>query len=1064
MKLLYKEDPRTLVLHSDTFSLSFRIKERDPKKPTVNVDLIPNPNITKEQGYRTLIRRDVFGCLGLIHVEDQIYLAIITGAITNVASPIENETVDKIYSVDFVSLNNDDWDFVELDSSGYPIGDEDDTARVQHPCFELRKLLSNGSFYYSNDFDLTSLLQNRGVGSPDSIDHYKPEYMWNSFLMDELIHFRSNLDTYNQLILDDNRFLTTVIRGFAKTSPIGNHGDSLTIISKQSWKRAGTRYNTRGIDDNGNVANFVETEYIYYNPSKSSIFTFTQIRGSVPTFWEQDSTLINPKITLTRSLQATQPVFNKHFSDILQSYGVCHIVDLLSKTKSSEVQISQRYQQLYNHCDKKEEIDYTAFDFHHETKIAGGFAGATKILPSLQDSLNLFGWFTYDMNSQEVITRQDGIFRVNCLDCLDRTNLIEQVICRSVLENILTNQGIYNNRMAFEGMIQKHNTLWADNGDAISQIYTGTNALKSSFSRSGKMNFAGALSDVTKSVSRMYQNTFVDGKKQLTIDILVGVDGRNSRKVKVYNPASEYIKTKLKEQESSFTSFENIKIFTGTYNVNAFNPKTIDLTSWLFPQDGSLPDMYAIGLQELIELNASSILNADGTKASQWAQLLNEQLNSFQIDEEYVLLRTESIATMALFLYVKKSKVSYVTRVAGSSKKTGLGGMAANKGACGIRCLFGTTSFAFVTCHLAAGTLAVTERYNDYSTIMQGLVFPRNYYIKDHDHVIWFGDLNYRIDIANLECRQLVANGAYQELLENDQLTRERRDRGAFSEFKEGLVKFPPTYKFDKYTNDYDTSEKQRTPSWTDRVLFLSDKKASPLKLLKYDSAADVLYSDHKAVYASFETTARIINEQVKKSILNEIILSLALKKITPSPSPSPAPSTTATISSSSNLTRSSTSIMTPTPVSAASRDLIHGLGQTTTTTPPPPPPPPARRATTTIPPIGFSSTPLIPSPLSSPAPSEKKHHVKPIPPMKRNTTLNDIKLPSLNRGSKDDTDIDTVKKLDVKPMVPKKPENLKSTHNNQLEKLETNGNTNGDSIVAPKTMASWQPLVPGRK
>lgn len=167
----------------------------------------------------------------------------------------------------------------------------------------------------------------------------------------------------------------------------------MTIISKQSWKRAGTRYNTRGIDDNGNVANFVETEYIYYNPSKSSIFTFTQIRGSVPTFWEQDSSLMNPKITLTRSTQATQPVFNKHFGDILQSYGVCHIVDLLSKTKSSEVQISQRYQQLYNHCDKKEEIDYTAFDFHHETKIAGGFAGATKILPYLQDSLNLFGWF-----------------------------------------------------------------------------------------------------------------------------------------------------------------------------------------------------------------------------------------------------------------------------------------------------------------------------------------------------------------------------------------------------------------------------------------------------------------------------------------------------------------------------------------------------------------------------------------------------------------------------------------------------------------------------------------------
>ena len=89
--------------------------------------------------------------------------------------------------------------------------------------------------------------------------------------------------------------------------------------------------------------------------------------------------------------------------------------------------------------------------------------------------------------------------------------------------------------------------------------------------------------------------------------------------------------------------------------------KNIDLTSWLFPSsvqngDGSLPDMYAIGLQELIELNASSILNADGSRALQWSQLLNEQLNSFQMDEEYVLLRTESIATMALFLYVKNPK------------------------------------------------------------------------------------------------------------------------------------------------------------------------------------------------------------------------------------------------------------------------------------------------------------------------------------------------------------------------------------------------------------------------
>lgn len=62
---------------------------------------------------------------------------------------------------------------------------------------------------------------------------------------------------------------------------------------------------------------------------------------------------MNPKITLTRSLEATQPVFNKHFAAITSTYGVCHIVDLLSKTKSAEVQISQRYQQLYSRCNKR---------------------------------------------------------------------------------------------------------------------------------------------------------------------------------------------------------------------------------------------------------------------------------------------------------------------------------------------------------------------------------------------------------------------------------------------------------------------------------------------------------------------------------------------------------------------------------------------------------------------------------------------------------------------------------------------------------------------------------------
>ena len=1121
MKLLYKSNPRTLVLYSDTYSLTFRTstQQTNAPKPTVNLELVPNSNITPESGFRTLLRREVYGCLGLIYIDNQIFLSVITGAITNVAHPIKNETVDKIYSVDFVSLNNNEWDFVEMDSQGYPVvtTDDDDDARynrVQHPCFEFRKLLSNGSFYYSNDFDLTSTLQTRGVNdSLDELNHYSPQYMWNSFLMDEMIQFRSNLDTNNRNVLDENRFLTTVIRGFAKTVAMGRQ-DSITIISKQSWRRAGTRYNTRGIDDDGNVANFVETEFIYYTPSRKSVFTYTQIRGSVPTFWEQDSTLINPKITLTRSLEATQPMFNKHFAEIGEHYGVCHIVDLLSKTKSSEVQLSNRYKQLYRDCDRREEIEYTAFDFHAETK-AGGFAAATKILPKLYESMREFGYFSYDLEQDLVITRQDGVFRVNCLDCLDRTNLIEQVISRTIFENILKQQSGNQGRdhAMLENFVVRHNDLWADHGDAISQIYTGTNALKSSFTRSGKMNLAGALSDVTKSVSRMYQNTFVDGKKQSTIDLLLGVGGPQSKKVKIYDPASDYVTSQLEQQSHIFTTDANIKVFTGTYNVNALEPlSNIDLTPWLFPpENDTIPDIYAIGFQELIELNAGAFLAGDVTKPQKWATILNQQLNSQR--EQYVLLRTESIASMSLFLFVKSSSIQHVTRVSGSSKKTGLGGIAANKGACAVRFEYGATSFALITSHLAAGTTAIAERFNDYTTIMQGMVFTRNYSIQDHDHVIWFGDLNYRIDLPNGQCRSLIEHGAFDELAKKDQLKLEMRDKGAFLEFNEGAVKFYPTYKFDKGTSNYDLSEKERVPSWTDRVLYLSlRKKRNDLKQLNYNSVMDVYLSDHKPVYSTFEVKVEFI-DKIKKSAMAKDLYDgyrrehgnsydlVSLNTLSPTPSTKSMPS-----NKDENFVNDALTELDLLDDFDPHAPSLPARPNPNATAPKRVPPPPASRRTTSTsasPPLshGGSSTHLprkLP-PLQSPLPVNGKPSQSSVPaspkPMKIPVGFSSSPLiPSrsnLNTPSVANSPVSTPKQLDnnkavkshhgeLKPMVPNKPSSLsssklKTAENHESDDDSANGdakkkvqnNGTGQSPPPPpvsrnmRTMSDWQPLVP---
>jgi len=58
---------------------------------------------------------------------------------------------------------------------------------------------------------------------------------------------------------------------------------NLVLISRRRFEMAGTRFNARGIDEDGNAANFVETEMIV--EFHKQIYSHVQIRGSMPLFW-----------------------------------------------------------------------------------------------------------------------------------------------------------------------------------------------------------------------------------------------------------------------------------------------------------------------------------------------------------------------------------------------------------------------------------------------------------------------------------------------------------------------------------------------------------------------------------------------------------------------------------------------------------------------------------------------------------------------------------------------------------------------------------------------------------
>ena len=59
------------------------------------------------------------------------------------------------------------------------------------------------------------------------------------------------------------------------------------LISRRSSARAGTRFHSRGIEESGNVSNFVETEMVVSFNNDSCTFSHMQIRGSIPLFWSQ---------------------------------------------------------------------------------------------------------------------------------------------------------------------------------------------------------------------------------------------------------------------------------------------------------------------------------------------------------------------------------------------------------------------------------------------------------------------------------------------------------------------------------------------------------------------------------------------------------------------------------------------------------------------------------------------------------------------------------------------------------------------------------------------------------
>jgi endonuclease/exonuclease/phosphatase family metal-dependent hydrolase len=240
---------------------------------------------------------------------------------------------------------------------------------------------------------------------------------------------------------------------------------------------------------------------------------------------------------------------------------------------------------------------------------------------------------------------------------------------------------------------------------------------------------------------------------------------------------------------------------------------------------------------------------------------------------KYLCLRVLQLTGIFASIYVKQEHKKIVQEIRSQVIRAGFMNVVGNKGAIAVRFKFYNTSMCFIMAHLAAHEQQVAQRNQNFFDIMRACTFEEpddKYHPENHDILVFGGDLNYRIARPYELVMSAIERNDIEYLTTNDQLVEEIAGRRAFVGFKEPELNFLPTYRFDVGTLVYDTSEKKRTPSYTDRVLYQFDSECAEMRPIQYTSAQSTMISDHKPVLAIFDVTVRELDDQKYRELFEQ--------------------------------------------------------------------------------------------------------------------------------------------------------------------------------------------------
>lgn len=271
-------------------------------------------------------------------------------------------------------------------------------------------------------------------------------------------------------------FIRPCIEGHISYSIVGNL--EVWLISKRSTQNVAPVSVFKGVDCDGNVSAYVETELLINDLSSGNFFSFISCRGQVPLLLQQPHSLSPFQTLLIHSDKEKQAVaFNNHFNRFVTDEYVNHTILLLHVTNRiselegggqrlhwNETPLSIAYIQMVNlfnsSLGQKYELKWMEWDFDSAYKIE---EFKLKSRQFLRPKVAAMGYSKYNWNNQDEITLQNGSFRLSSYDAVDRINFVDSEIFQHACRNILEREGLATSSMLHSDYVKGHFASLAKN-------------------------------------------------------------------------------------------------------------------------------------------------------------------------------------------------------------------------------------------------------------------------------------------------------------------------------------------------------------------------------------------------------------------------------------------------------------------------------------------------------------------------------------------------------------------------------------------------------------------------